>query len=720
MRNWMKRKLIAFSLAVILVFLQFTPVSGISRVQAAGRNKQAVENADTASGPDTSMESGGTTSPSPVVTEKPAYNPDQIDAIPATGGAAFISDPFVNITGLSVKERTSSSIKLSWDAIETMPGKVSGYYIYMYDASLKDFVYVTAVSETTYTLKDLPAGQEFYFTVSAYDEENLLQTMFCPSIQTYTRPERLADIAVKTYTKSAITIQWEQVASATGYIIYRATETGSFVKVGTVPGTVVQELPQSTALPGASALPGTSAVPETSATPESPSVQEPLPKLEYVDTGLSLGTTYRYMIRTYAYVEDNTSEEDSNILYMTTKAKAPTISAIKGGTNRVRIKWKKVTGANGYTIRRYNGKKYVVIAQVAGVDTLQYINTGLANNVKYQYKVCAYRTVKGVKYDGLQSDMASATPVQVAKTSKSALLYKTKKAFKKSPAYKTCSFFRKKVSYAKSIIIPGLQNTNVAGFGCSTMVPQGMTFAKSYLMVAAYDKSGAENSVIYVINKSTKKLATTVVLPSRLHAGGLAFDGTNIWVTHTTNLYCIKYSKIKSAISKKANYVELPAYATVIEVGQKAGSLCYYKSLLWIGSYNETSSGYLGSYQILNKKSAAPSLLLKRRIKIANRVQGFAFTSNGYLVLSRSCQTDKSKRGFLHQLDVYKPNLKKAKKGIIKLGRIRKRVDMPSMNEEIAVSGKYLYVNYESGAFANAVNRMDRICAFKVSAVVKK
>lgn len=664
MRNQIQeqRKLIAFSLAILLIFIQFSPLSEQNVFSNAAKAATGQEEGDVAGVP---------TGPS-------VFTPDRVDLIPATGGAAFISDTFVTVNGLEATERTTNSIHLSWDAIDPLMENVSGYYIYMYDTESKKYVYLDTVADTKYVVSDLPIGQEFYFTISAYDEKNLQQTHFCTPLQTYTRPEQPGELSVKTYTKSSITVQWTKVESATGYVIYRATEKGEFTKVGSSTG------------------------------------------LEYEDTGLSLGTTYRYMIRTYAVSENNTSAEDSNIIFMTTKAKKPTISGAKGGTNRIRIRWKKVAGANGYTIRRYDGKKYQIIANLAGVDTLQFLQTGLTNNVKYQYKVCAYRTVNGVNYDGLQSDAITVTPVKVAQTSKSALLYRTKKAFKKSSAYKTCTFFKKKVNYAKSIIIPGLQNTNVAGFGSSTMVPQGMTFAKSYLLVAAYDKKGEENSVIYVINKSTKKLVTTVVLPSRLHAGGLAFDGTNIWITHTTNLYSIKYSKIKSAISKKASYVEIPAYSSIVAAGQNAGSLYYYKNLLWVGSYNETSSGYLGSYQIVNKTAAAPSLLLKRRIKIANRVQGFAFTSNGYLVLSRSCQTDKSKRGFLHQLDVYKPNVKKASQGIVKPGRIRKRVDMPSMNEEIAISGKYLYVNYESGAFTNAVNRTDRICAFKVNAVVKK
>lgn len=71
-------------------------------------------------------------------------------------------------------------------------------------------------------------------------------------------------------------------------------------------------------------------------------------------------------------------------------------------------------------------------------------------------------------------------------------------------------------------------------------------------------------------------------------------------------------------------------------------------------------------------------------------------------------------------MDVYKPNLKKARAGKITLGKRNKVINMPSMNEEIAVSGKYLYVNFESVQFTSATKRVDRICAFKVAADDKK
>jgi len=423
------------------------------------------------------------------------------------------------------------------------------------------------------------------------------------------------------------------------------------------------------------------------------------------------------MVRTYAYVADNTADY-SAVLYMTTKVKAPTVKAIKGGHGRVRIKWKKLSKADGYQIYRYDGTQYVSVAKLPVNTTVKYINTGLVNGQTYRYKVCGYRRVNNVDYDGDMTKEYSAKAVKVASTSKKALLFKSKKAFKKSAAYKACLFFKKKVKYAKSIIIPGLQNTNLNGFGCTSMVPQGITFAKSYMLMTAYDKSKVENSVIYVIKKSSRKLVTTVELPSQTHAGGIAYDGRNIWITSGSNLLSIPFSTISAAAAKKQSYLEIPAYASKVAVGQQAATLVYYKSKLWVASYNELSAGYLGSYTIVNK-NATPSLKLCSRIKVANRIQGMAFTSKGYLILSRSCQTNSRQRGFLHQLDVYKPNVKKASKGIIKLGRVRKHVDMPTMNEEIAISGSYLYVNYESGAFSTAVNRMDRICAFKVSAVIK-
>ncbi|MDF2908779.1 MAG: hypothetical protein K0R34_4100, partial [Herbinix sp.] len=40
--------------------------------------------------------------------------------------------------------------------------------------------------------------------------------------------------------------------------------------------------------------------------------------------------------------------------------------------------------------------------------------------------------------------------------------------------------------------------------------------------------------------------------------------------------------------------------------------------------------------------------------------------------------------------------------------------EVPSMNEGIAIDGKYVYVLYESAAFQDASYKVDRISAFEV------
>ena len=74
----------------------------------------------------------------------------------------------------------------------------------------------------------------------------------------------------------------------------------------------------------------------------------------------------------------------------------------------------------------------------------------------------------------------------------------------------------------------------------------------------------------------------------------------------------------------------------------------------------------------------------------------------------------------MRQIDVYQPKFTEKKKGIIPLGEIINTVEMPSMNEEIALDAGYLYVNFESGAFTNASYTMDRICAFDLNVILSR
>jgi hypothetical protein len=120
----------------------------------------------------------------------------------------------------------------------------------------------------------------------------------------------------------------------------------------------------------------------------------------------------------------------------------------------------------------------------------------------------------------------------------------------------------------------------------------------------------------------------------------------------------------------------------------------------------------------IGNKDATPSLTRTNRMLMPNRTQGVTFTSDGTMIVSRSCQTKKGKSGFLCQLDVYKPTWNFSKTSIKKNTKT-KTVQMPPMNEGITIKGAYTYLVFESPAFSECAAPVDRAVAFKTSKLIK-
>ncbi len=612
----------------------------------------------------------------------------QVSAVPDTGGdstqasavpggdgdASESPEPTQNpadllqISELQMLDNTTTSITLGW--IGNVPEGAS-YYIYQYDMEEERYDSLGSTQEASYTCTGLKAAKKYYFAVRVFDEKNGIQGEFSELLEAYTKPGKVKEAAVEKNTATSIELKWKEVNGADGYGIYRAAPNESYVLAGTSD------------------------------------------EAAYIDSGLSSGKTYRYKICAYYFVEENAGSFSTVV--KTTTLPAKPIVKVKGGEKKARISWEAVTGATGYYLYWYDGKEYQYLSTLVGKSSTSYIHLNLENGTYSQYKVEAYRILNDNEYKSTISDAKKAKVQKQKSTVTSPKLFKNKKGFTSSAAYQKCPDFKKKVNYSKTYVIPGISGTNVDGFYSSNMCPQGLTFAKSYMILSAYDRKQEENSALYVMDKTGKKLIVTVALPNKTHAGGITYDGYNIWVTQSKKVHAIPFSEIEKAIDAD-NKTYQAVFKVTCELTHAASTLTYYKNKLWIGSYDELKSGYLGAYTIKDKKGT-PSLEQYALTRIPTRVQGIEFTSNGRLILSRSCQTDSSKRGFLHVLDVYKPDLSKLSDGVITIGALQKTVEMPTMNEEIAISGNYLYVSFESAAFSTAVKRMDRVCAFKTKSI---
>lgn len=574
------------------------------------------------------------------------------------------------VSTITVKS-SAASYTLSWNASPD----VTRYEIYRLEPATGTYLLVTTTTDLSVTFQ-YPLGTVHSYQIRAVKELYGVITagVFSDPVQAATSPNAVTGLSLAAADVQSIQISWAPVLGATGYSVYRKTAgTGDFVRVG---DTVTAN---------------------------------------YTDTGLKAGTAYQYKVS--AYVINNTFSGEASTVLDTSTRVAQAVLKLKAGEERARLTWAAVSGADSYDIymEDMSGTK-ALLATNAGSTNSIYIAEDLTVGETYQFSVVARRQYNNAEYNGAPSQLQTVTISEVAATSTAAKLFADDAAFKKSKAYTDTAFLKNNLDFKKSLIIPGIVSTNVGGFVSTGMCPQGITFAKNYLLMTAYDLAGEENSVIYVMDKSSKKLLTTLVLPTNAHVGGIAFDGKYVWLTTGTKVSSVPYADIQKAAKAGDAYANVE-FLSVNKVGISASYIAYYADRLWVGSYDELNTTKMYSYDIYDFGDSV-SLEVADTVIMPTRVQGVTFTKDGDLIVSRSCQLYQGLRGYLRQIDVYHPDLEKEVTEEISLGDSLNTIIMPSMNEGIALDGSRVYVLFESGAFANASYPVDRILAFKLTSIL--
>lgn len=197
-----------------------------------------------------------------------------------------------------------------------------------------------------------------------------------------------------------------------------------------------------------------------------------------------------------------------------------------------------------------------------------------------------------------------------------------------------------------------MKTTNAGGFACTTMVPQGMCLAGSYFLISAYDYKNEDSSVIYVVSRASKSYITTIVLPSKAKVGGLAFDGTNVWVSKGKAVASFPYSVVTDAVNAGTSYTVLNSYRNVCALDSTASYMGYYNGVLWIGSFSQSTSTMKG-YRLSNTQTL-PSLVPAYTMSVPSKTQGVTFSSDGTMILTRSYRTKKAKSGYISQIRTYR------------------------------------------------------------------
>ena len=279
--------------------------------------------------------------------------------------------------------------------------------------------------------------------------------------------------------------------------------------------------------------------------------------------------------------------------------------------------------------------------------------------------------------------------------------------------------------------IPGLIETCTLHNGNNSLsadyIPQGLCQAGKYWLITAYDAKKENNSAIYVIDKTESRLVSTLTVPNTYHLGGIAFDGENIWLTGDTSdrykgepfVQYITFTDFNNMISEPLHEITNNEISEYVYIKNKPSFLECDNGTLWVGTYmgrKDTAESYMNGYRITEEEGRK-----KLNTTVYSLISGLDSSAQGadiegnFLYVSSSFKGSAVgvKSSFITKYDI--TPIRKGSKILNIEKRESSRIEVPKMNEEIAVENGRIYINFESGAqiWKNPVMRTDRLLAVK-------
>ena len=252
--------------------------------------------------------------------------------------------------------QTATSVKLTWDTI----AGADGYKIWRKAPGETEYTVLKSIHDpdaTSYTDSGLASGSKYCYVIRAFYKDREGSYHFSASSggkAVYTVPAVPAASVAYDYS-GGIEISVTSPVTCTSYVYCRSTDSGKSYSV----------------------------IQKTSDT-------------SYVDTNVTVGSTYYY--RVYAYAGDVSIRSASTLAgSFTARPEAAVISSITSSSGNVTFKWSAVDGIDGYKLwRKVNGtSSWTVLGKTTGLTHTD--TTGTAGTT-YVYAVQTYKNVGGTYY----------------------------------------------------------------------------------------------------------------------------------------------------------------------------------------------------------------------------------------------------------------------------------------------------------------------------------
>jgi fibronectin type 3 domain-containing protein len=421
----------------------FTSMLGtVAGALGLGHNQPAARQAATDPRSEQSASAGSVPGPSSAGSDTRSTHTRRAPPSPTTVTAVSVSPSEIELHWTNVPNETGYRIEHSLDA-------ATGWTT----------IAITGPDVTTYTDEGLSSGTTYFYRVFATNAGGDSPALEVPSATTVNVPPSPTTVTAVPASSTQIELDWSDVPDETGYRVERSPDgstgwatvatTGqdvtTYLDSGLASGTTYYYRVFATSAGGDSSASGTASA-TTAAVPPSPTFTTALPasstqieldwsdvpdetgyRVErsadgstgwvtvattgqdvttYLDGGLASSTTYYYRVFATSAGGDSPA---SGTASATTTADPPsptTVTAVPASSTTIELGWTDVSGETGYRVERSadGSTEWITVAAI-GQDVTTYVDSGLASDTTYYYRVFA----TNFGGDSPASDPASAT-----------------------------------------------------------------------------------------------------------------------------------------------------------------------------------------------------------------------------------------------------------------------------------------------------------------------
>ena len=268
-------------------------------------------------------------------------------------------------TGFAITGRGSDFLTVSW----TKNVGATGYIIQeQIDGVWTKVVAIKGNTTTSYKITGLQPNSFHRYRMVAYktDANGTCYGKYTGSAPGYTAPAMVSGFKVSDIGTDSLTVSWTKVPSANGYVI-DIYKNGAWSQLAKITSNATTS---------------------------------------YKASGLTLGTTYKFRIKSYAVNSSLTIYSTySSAISETPGFPAPAnLKMTNRGTDFISVRWDKNESADGYMVYIYDGTKWTCVKTLTSASSVSHKITGLESGKTYKITVKAYKTVDGTK---LISDTAT-------------------------------------------------------------------------------------------------------------------------------------------------------------------------------------------------------------------------------------------------------------------------------------------------------------------------